>query len=236
MGYPSSLLVLAGEQTRGALRIRPRWVQCSGEPIGAAGRQRLEAAFGVPLINVYSCTEHLLMGFSRPEFGGMYLFEDDLIFEIRRDHTLVTNLFNFTTPLIRYRMDDILTPETSGAQALPFTKVADLVGRGEVAAVFANRHGVNDVVDPGQIFGVAAAGVRGFQVYVTGQAACTLRVTLDPALDEPARRSAMQALRDEFARVLSRKEMDNVQVSVQAVAELTRDARSGKVRTVLYQS
>lgn len=235
MGYPSSLLVLAGEQARGALQIRPRWVQCSGEPMGAAGRQRLEAAFGVPAINVYSCTEHLLMGYSRREFGGMYLFEDDLIFELRRDHTLVTNLFNLTTPLIRYRMDDVLTPDANGTAALPFTKVADVVGRGAVAAVFVNRHGVEDVVDPGQIFGVAAAGVHGFQVSVTGKAACTLRVSLDPDLDEPDRRSAMQALRDEFARILSHKDMDNVRVSVQEVAELTRDARSGKVRTVLYQ-
>jgi phenylacetate-coenzyme A ligase PaaK-like adenylate-forming protein len=234
MGYPSSLLVLAGEQDRGALRIRPRWVQCSGEPVGPAGRQRLEAAFGVPLINVYSCTEHLLMGFSRPEFGGMYLFEDDLIFELRRDHTLVTNLFNLTTPLIRYRMDDILTPEASGVDALlPFTKVTDLVGRGEVAAMFVNRHGVVDVVDPGQIFGVGAAGVRGFQVYVADTAACTLRVLLDQGLDEQARRSALDALRDAFVRVLSRKDMTNVQVSVQEVAELPRDARSGKVRMVV---
>jgi phenylacetate-coenzyme A ligase PaaK-like adenylate-forming protein len=233
MGYPSSLLVLADEQARGALRIRPRWVQCSGEPIGSTGSERIRAAFGVPAVNVYSSTEHLLMGFSRPEFDGMYLFEDDLIFELEGDRTLVTNLFNLTTPLIRYRMDDILTPKADETRTLPFTKVAEVVGRGEVAAVFVNRHGIQDVVDPGQIFSIRAQGVRGFQVHISARNACTLHVCLDPEGDEPDRRAAMQALRDEFARILARKEMDNVRVSVKEVAELTRDARSGKFRMVI---
>jgi phenylacetate-CoA ligase len=234
MGYPSSLLVLADEQARGALRIHPRWVQCSGEPIGQAGRERLESAFGVALTNVYSATEHLLMGFSRPGFDGMYLFEDDLMFELQPDRTVVTNLFNRTVPLIRYRMDDVLTPTTDDVRALPFTKVAEVVGRGDVAAVFTNRHGVDDVVDPLPILSMAAPSVRGFQVHIEHKTACTLHVLLDSAAGHPARQSALQALHEEFARLLAKKDMGNVQVSAKEVAGLTRDVRSGKLRMIVH--
>ena len=67
------------------------------------------------------------MGLSRPEDGGMYLLEDDLIFELEADHTCVTNLFNRTLPLIGYRMEDVLLPLESAPGSWPFRKVREIV-------------------------------------------------------------------------------------------------------------
>ncbi len=234
MGYPSALTALAGEQRRGALRVQPKWVQSSGEPVTPGDRALIESTFGAPFTNVYSCTEHMLMGFSRSEFEGMYLFEDDLIFEMAADHTLVTNLFNFTTPLIRYHMNDTLVPVADSVRALPFTKIAEIVGRGEMGVHFTNAHGVDDVIQPSAVAVLHAKNVRGFQVYVTGKTSCALRVCLDHGLDEDARRAALSTIHAGFRDLLATKEMGNVALALEEVTEFPRDERSGKFRIVAY--
>ena len=86
------------------------------------------------------------MGISKPEYGDMYLLEDDLIFELRSDHTCVTNLFNYTMPLIRYRMEDILIPVPGNDRILPFTKVQEVIGRREHTIFFSNKYGSDDFI------------------------------------------------------------------------------------------
>jgi phenylacetate-coenzyme A ligase PaaK-like adenylate-forming protein len=231
-GYPNALAVLAEGQKQGRLRIAPVTVQCSGEPVTAAYKDLIESAFGVPLINTYACSEHLFMGFSRPEFGGMYLLEDDLIFELGADHTLVTNLFNCTMPLIRYQLSDRLVPQPDRTGAYAFTLVADIIGRGEMTAVLTNRHGVDDVLYPDAIMALAAKNVLGFQVEVTSKSSCTMKVCLEANQDERRRASALNELKDGFAAVLARKEITGVRIDAEEVTELTRDP-SGKVRVVI---
>ena len=114
-------------------------------------------------------------------------------------------------PLIRYRISDVLTPKSDTVGAYPFTKIAEVVGRGEVAASFRNRHGARDVVDAGQILGVAHPSVTGFQVLILGETACTLRIALRDGTDAAAGTTAMEALRQELMRILGQKDMDNVQ-------------------------
>ncbi len=104
------------------------------------------------------------MGMTLPGSDGMYLLEDDLIFEIEADHTCVTNLFNDAMPLIRYRMDDVLVPESNGHNGYPFTKVKDIVGRHEDALVFTNRHGKDDFIHPIVIVELIVSGLNAWQI------------------------------------------------------------------------
>ena len=107
-GYPSSLTILADSQLSGDLRISPRFVASGGEPLTNSDRDIINRAFGASILNVYGTSEHLTMGVGRPEDGGIYLFEDELVFEIEKDRVLVTNLFKYTQPMIRYVLDDQL--------------------------------------------------------------------------------------------------------------------------------
>jgi phenylacetate-coenzyme A ligase PaaK-like adenylate-forming protein len=52
----------------------------------------------------------MIMGVSNADGATMTLIDDDLCFEFYADHSLITNLYNFTLPLIRYRMADVLRP------------------------------------------------------------------------------------------------------------------------------
>ena len=233
MGYPTALTLLAERQIRGELAIAPTWVQTSGEPVLASQRERIEQAFGVPLLNVYACTEHLIMGVGRADFGGMYLFEDDLIFELHDDHTLITNLFNHTLPLIRYRMNDVLVEKVDPRPLLPFRKVEDIVGRSEHTPVFLNERGEEDFVSPFAFIEFVAANVRRFQLVVRDREACLFRVCLETGLEESERREALADVSERLAQIFADKDMRNVAVEVEAVDDLTPDPRTGKFRLIV---
>jgi phenylacetate-coenzyme A ligase PaaK-like adenylate-forming protein len=232
LGYPTALAILAEKQREGRLRIAPQQLRTSGEPLRDADRERIERAFGAPLFNTYVCTEHLVMGLSRAEYGGMYLFEDDLIFELAADHTLVTNLFNHTLPLIRYRMNDVLVAQEDDRGLLPFTKL-EIVGRNEHTPIFTNEHGEDDFVSAPVIIAFSVKNVRRFQLELIGRTACVLRVCLSEGLDVRQRNQTLQDAHARFGALLAQKEMRNVRYEVEAVDDLPPDPKTGKFRLIV---
>ena len=115
------------------------------------------------------------MGLTLPGSRGMCLLEDDLIFELHDDHTCVTNLFNDTTPLIRYRMDDVLVPEFDGPSHYPFTRIREVIGRHEDALVFTNRHGAQDFIHPIVIVEFIVRGLHSWQIMLLDQTSFVFR-------------------------------------------------------------
>jgi len=140
-GYVTTMVILAEEQLKGTLNISPKAIMASAEPMDPVSRERIEEAFGLDPVSTYASTEHLVMGFNTRAYDGMYLLEDDLIFELHEDHCCITNLLNRTTPLVRYRMGDILTLVEDSVGAYPFTKVKSIVGRVEVSPVLTDPNG-----------------------------------------------------------------------------------------------
>lgn len=233
MGYPSAFAMLADKQLEGQLRIKPKYVQCSGEPLLAQDRERIEQAFGVPVLNVYSCSEHLLMGVSGTDDGGMYLFEDDLIFEFDSDHTRITNLFNYVMPLIRYRNDDVLLPQPDRQSALPFTRVADIIARREHTPVFVNDHGAEDFINPAVITGYFVKGVRRHQLQLVDKTNCLLRICLVDGLNAEEREETRRAAHARFGELLAQKEMRNVGYRVEVVDDMPPDPKTGKFSLIV---
>lgn len=127
-GYTTALKMLGDEQRAGRLRIAPLSIIATGEMVTKADAQFLSAAFGgATATSMYACTEHMMLGMSNPDGDSMTLLDDNLIFEFYEDHSIITNLFNHTLPLIRYRMSDILRPiSPAGA---PRIIIQNLVGR-----------------------------------------------------------------------------------------------------------
>ena len=118
-GYPSVLFGLAKEARQGRLRIAPARISCAGEPLLPEIRAALEEAWNVPVINLYGASEfggHVSCGLG----PGLHLSDDLAIFEpvdaagrpvapgVCSDKIYVTNLFNYTMPLIRYEVTDQL--------------------------------------------------------------------------------------------------------------------------------
>ena len=116
-GYPSVLFGLAKEARQGRLRIAPARISCAGEPLLPEIRAALEEAWNVPVINLYGASEfggHVSCG----RGPGLHLSDDLAVIEpvdaagrpvapgVCSDKIYVTNLFNYTMPLLRYEVTD----------------------------------------------------------------------------------------------------------------------------------
>lgn len=231
-GYTTALKVLAARRQTGELRIAPRTICASGETLTASDRALLQQAFRCDVANLYACTEHLMMGASDPDGELMTLYDDNLIYEFFADHLLVTNLFNTTLPLIRYRMSDILqlVPNAAGTRHL---KIRNIVGRSELAPLFVNDAGVEDFVSPHTINEIFVAGVTRFQLQITGRTSFTFLVCLDPTLDAAAKSQALRALDTRLREILVRKRMSSVQFSIETRDEIGVDPRTRKLRLIV---
>ena len=140
MGYPSKLTQLSREQLAGRLSIWPRAVTSTSEQLTADARATITAAFGVPVVDQFASTEGLV-GHSDPGGSALTFATDMCIVElVDRENrpvthgtasarVLVTNLHNFTQPLIRYELTDrfVRYPSLQGSGYLR----AEVDGRAE---------------------------------------------------------------------------------------------------------
>jgi len=233
-GYATVLKGLAEAQERGELRIAPIQVGNGGEPLLPEVKSLLERVFQVPVLNAYASSEHLYMGMTFPGVEGMHLMEDELIFELGADHTCVTNLFNDTLPLIRYRMDDVLVPAAVGGRSpFPFTRVKEVVGRSEEALVFINQHGRHDFIHPIVIVELVVPGLNAWQIVLEGDTSFRFRGRLEAGLSGSARNDVLQRLRHRLEAILAEKEMRNVHFTIEETESFPLDPHSGKFRLVV---
>lgn len=235
-GYAAILKMLAEAQERGELRIQPTELGNGGEPLLPDVKLYLERVFGVPVLNGYASSEHLYMAMSLRGVEGMHLLEDDLIFELGHDYTAVTNLFNETMPLIRYRMDDVLVPDREAPPSrYPYTRVREVVGRQENALVFTNVHGQEDFIHPIVVAELVVPGLNAWQVVLENKTSFRFRARLEDHLKGEERTNAHQAVHRTLQGLLAGKEMSNVRFEVEEVDELAIDPHSGKFRLVVKE-
>jgi len=143
-GYSSILALLATEQLEGHLRIRPRHIQVSAEVCTVDMNQKMEKAWGVKSFNVYGATEAWVIGATCTNFKGMHAFEDLAIIEVVDENNrpvpygtqghkiLITNLHNYTQPIIRYELSDMITMSTEVCPCgRPFRLIRDIEGRSD---------------------------------------------------------------------------------------------------------
>lgn len=143
--YPSIASLLAEEQLEGRLNIHPQVISTLAELRTEAMEQKIREAWGVIPFNSYGMTEAgIVFGSDCSFHQGIHIFEDLFIVEVMDDQNnavsdglpgyklLITNLFNFTQPLIRYEVSDMLTMSTELCQCgRPFRLIAALEGRSD---------------------------------------------------------------------------------------------------------
>jgi phenylacetate-CoA ligase len=121
MGYPSVLALLAAEARAGRLRILPRRIVATSEPLLPEVRQALTEAFGAPVANMYGTSEAGPVGVGCWRGPGLHLCDDLVIVEpvdlagrpvppgVRSDKVYLTALANPTLPLLRFELTDQVT-------------------------------------------------------------------------------------------------------------------------------
>jgi phenylacetate-CoA ligase len=231
MGYTTALKMLAEEQRAGRLRLSPIVVAGTGEVTTAADLVTLSAAFGARAFSVYACTEHGVLGLSDPDGDTMTLMDGNLIFEFHEDHSIITNLFNYTMPLIRYRMSDILLP-VSEPDALHI-KIRNLVGRCEHMPTFRNSAGAIDFLSPHTINEIFVKGVTRFQMQITGPTSFRFPFCVEPGMNPVDRAAAAAAITARLQQILLQKGLGNVSFEAPIVDEIALNARTRKFQLII---
>lgn len=235
-GYTTALKILAEKQLGGELHISPIVVSTGGEAQTDADRELFSRAFNCTIGNGYGCSEHLMMGFSRPDGKTMELYDDYLIYEFFSDHSIVTNLFNFTLPLIRYHMSDIFRLVEDDDSADPYLLIHSLVGRSEIVPRFENRDGIEDFISAFTIIELFLPGVSRFQMRIKSKTSFQFAICLNEGLGEQGQKDAVSATKTRLQEVLAQKLMENVNVDVLVVDDLPVNEKTGKFQLIVGQS
>ncbi|HEY2783119.1 MAG TPA: hypothetical protein VGI90_20260 [Steroidobacteraceae bacterium] len=231
-GYTTALKMLGDEQRAGRLNINPAAIVATGEMVTRGDMQFLSSAFGgATALSMYACTEHMLLGISNPDGASMTLLDDNLIFEFHEDHSVITNLFNFTMPLIRYRMSDILRPVSApGAERVV---IQNLVGRTEQMPLFVNGTGGKDFISPHTINEIFVEGVTRFQMQITGPASFRFPICVEPQLDGSQRTAAAAGVKARLTEILEQKGLGNVTFEVPIVPDIPLNERTRKFQLIV---
>ena len=136
--YPSFLLLLARELEKRGNVIQPRLVFASGELLDARSRKLINSAFEVEMFDVYGCTEAGCVAWECSEHAGYHINMDLVATEFVKNgehvtegetgEIILTPLFNYAMPLIRYRIGDIGAPSNEHCpcgRGLPLMKVLE---------------------------------------------------------------------------------------------------------------
>lgn len=227
MGYPSKLAQLGREQRAGRLRIAPRLVVATSEPLTDEDRAAITDAFGVPVVGQFASTEGLV-GHGKPGATALTFATDMCLVEPvdveNRAVTagepaakvLVTNLHNFTQPLIRYELTDRFLPSADS-------------DRGHLRAAVDGRS--DDVFRYGEVevhplvvrtVMVRTAAVHEYQVHQTEKG-----IRVDVVADGPL---SEQVLIAELQDSMRRAGVPDAEVVVLVVSSIERHPDTGKAR------
>ena len=196
MGYPSKLTQLATEQRAGRLHIAPRIVISISEVLTGQDRATLTSTFGAPVVDSFASTEGLV-GQSEPGGSMLTFATDNCLAELvdgdnrpvsegrASAKVLVTNLHNFTQPLIRYELTDrfVRHPDDPAGHVR-----ASVDGRADDVFRY-GRVEVHPLVVRSAM--VAAAAVTEYQVHQTPRGV-DIDAVVDGHLDRAALRAALE--------------------------------------------
>ncbi len=142
--YPSFIRRLAEEQRKGRLRIRPRAFCATAEMLTQDVRDLARSAWDANVLSLYGATEVNILGAECPIARGLHVPEHLVMVEVvdakyRRvapgvagHKVLVTTLYNYLLPLIRYEITDrVVAASGPCACGLKGLRLTSLEGRRE---------------------------------------------------------------------------------------------------------
>jgi phenylacetate-CoA ligase len=240
LGYPSVLALLADEQRAGRLDIAPTSVVTSSEVCTPAMAASISAAWGVTPYNCLGLTETGITAVDCEQHAGLHLFEDLCIVEVVDEHgrvlpprtpgarILVTNLYNYVQPIIRFEVTDLMTIDDAPcACGRTLARIVALDGRSDDILTLCGERGPV-TVHPIHLRGLLGANpaVLQYQVDCDGEA-MDVAVVLAAGAPVDTRRTLEQGL----ANALATRGAQPV-LRVRVVTEIAREQGPGKLKLV----
>jgi putative adenylate-forming enzyme len=240
-GYSSGIHLLSQEQLKGNLTIRPKRIICSSDPLTFEMRNTIKKAFGREPVNFYAASESLSMAAQCDRHENLHLFTDWHIFEAVDDdlrpvaagtpgNLLLTNLYNYTQPLIRYQMHDevVINDQPCGCR-LPFPTIRNLAGRQEEFLWFDTAEGKRDYLHPIVLVELFVAGLKQFQVIQTQRNEMLMKVIIDGNKE-----AVLAAIRQRMNEIFLGKKLDKtVKLNLEVVEHIPNDPKTNKYKLII---
>ena len=187
-GYPSNLELLIEEAEAGRLHISPVIIMTGGEYLSEQLRNRLSETFHCYVQTSYSCTEGGTVACECPEHH-FHINDDWLIVEpvdadgnpvpdgVQSEKILLTNLYNYTQPYIRYEVTDRVIMHHEPCACGNPSPWIELEGRTDDVAVF-TENGSTVRIAPLSMYAVLkeVPELRRFQVLVYPENRVMIRI------------------------------------------------------------
>lgn len=229
VSYPAILQLLAGRLRN---TIHPRLVFSTAEILGRQTRALIEGSFDTNVIDSYGCVEAGDIAWECPEtHDGYHMNIDSVVVEVVKDEEtvaageegeiVVTNLFNYAMPFIRYKLGDVGSlrcGECSCGRTLPL--MHGLSGRSNDFIVLPDGRRL-----PPWFFWnmIDYAGVSGFRIVQERIDLIRIWLRAPKVYDKNQVERTMAGLRSVFG--------EGVSTMIEIVDEIPRD-NTGKLRNV----
>ncbi|MGD9364433.1 MAG: SCP2 sterol-binding domain-containing protein [Desulfobacteraceae bacterium] len=247
-GYANALCNLAYEQMAGRLHISLNRVSPFGEFLTQSMRETLEKGFNAAVYNRYQASEMMNIGWECDMHEGMHISSDLVIIESvdennvpvpageRGAKVLATNLYNYTQPLIRYEIRDMVTISPKKCSCgLPFPLIECVEGRTDDVLRLKNDKGETVPINPIAIEMKMSEvkGIQGFQIIQENENTIDIKAVIP---ENTA--SVISRIKEVFYEELLKPQGCSrvISISVSPVASLERDQKTGKFRQIINKS
>lgn len=235
--YPSVLLQLAREiRKENPAEINPRLIFSHGETLTPRCIQLATSTFDTRIHDLYGCAEFNRLAFQCDRHSGLHMITDGAVIEIIKDgenvdygepgEIVVTGLYNYAMPLIRYRIGDIgVTTDESCDCGRSWPLIKRIEGRSSDFLVLPSGQALSpmnllNAMDPKYV-----KGVMEYQIIQESKGSFLVKVVVNQEFNSAQVLSIQK-------RMQLRCYGEEVRVDVQAVNEIEKD-KTGKARIIV---
>jgi amino acid adenylation domain-containing protein len=235
-GYSSSVATLAELALQSRLRISPETILVSGDKLTSDMEQSIQAAWNAAVYVLYSASESLCIAIKPPGSEEMTVLDDLNLLEVlnNRDEevlpgdtgrAVLTNLYNYTFPMIRYELGDYLTTGSSVKGNPSVAKsLRDIQGRLRDALPVVLEDGKQDTIHPIVLAEFFVPGVT--RIQFRSLRPDHVLINYVAGIDVDA------LIQKEFQRILEIKVATRTRVAIQRKQHIPNDPRTGKFELV----
>jgi len=243
-GYANSIYLCAHEQLDCRLHIQPIQVGCSGEPLTHEARDIIHKAFRVPPINMYGASESICMANSSRQCHNLHIAYDWNLIEVldacekkaqeeEIGNAVLTNLYNYSFPLIRYKMNDRMSMRLNSCPdcGSVFPVITKIEGRAEDLLKFIRRDGSEEYLFCSFMSLFNEPGIKSFRVIQKERNYLEIQLVLT---DKNSADATVNKLDNDFKYLFSTKNLSrDVSYKFVFVDTISADTTTGKTTRII---
>lgn len=244
-GYSSGIYMLSKLQKENQINISPKEIVCSADPLTPGMKNEIYKAFKVEARNFYASSESICMGGQKGINDNMYLFNDFHVFELldrnnnyihnrRPGRMIMTNLYNYTEPIIRYEMNDelIINDQIEAPEKWNFPVLEKISGRSEEVLWFKKKNNKLEYIHPLVFVEFYVPGLEKFQIIQKNSFSFEVDAVINTKIHP--KEIILSTMNKKLSSILKEKKLDNdVKFTIILKNKIDISEKTGKSKLII---